>query len=99
MAIRLFLAFELPPNIKTEVAGISGEIKKSGLKASWVRPGNIHLTLVFLGDVNEEGIPGIISGIDDIANRYEPFDISLEGMGVFPDIRRPRVLWLGLNGE
>ena len=99
MAIRSFLAFELPPHIKKEVTGISGEVKKTGLKASWVKPGNIHLTLVFLGDINEENIPEIISGIDNVTGKYEPFNIALGGMGVFPDTKRPRVLWLGLKGE
>jgi RNA 2',3'-cyclic 3'-phosphodiesterase len=99
MAIRSFLAFELPPGIKKEVAGISGEVKKTGLRASWVKPGNIHLTVIFLGDVNEQDTPGIISSIDNVIGKYKPFDISLGRMGVFPDIRKPRVLWLGLNGE
>ncbi len=99
MAIRSFLAFELPPGIKQEVTRISGEIKRSGLEAGWVKPGNIHLTVVFLGDVNEKDIPDIISNIDNVTVKYESFGISLGGMGLFPDIRRPRVLWLGLDGE
>jgi 2'-5' RNA ligase len=99
MAIRSFLAFELPRDIKHEVFRISGEVKKSGLEAGWVRPGNIHLTVVFMGDVKEQDIPYIISAIDNITIKYEPFGISLGGMGLFPDIRRPRVLWLGLDGE
>ena len=99
MAIRSFLAFELPPDIKQEVTRISLEVKKSGLEAGWVKPGNIHLTMVFLGDVNEKDIPAVISSIDNVTVKYESFDISLGGMGLFPDIRRPRVLWLGLDGE
>lgn len=99
MAIRSFLAFDLPQGIKEEVTRISGGVKKSGLNASWVKPGNIHLTVVFMGDVNEKDIPGIIASIDNVAVQYEPFNISLGGMGLFPDIRRPRVIWLGLDGE
>ena len=99
MAIRSFLAFELPPDIKREVARISGEIKKSGLEAGWVKPGNIHLTIVFLGDVDEKDVPSIVSSIDNAVVKYESFDISLGGMGFFGDMRRPRVLWLGLDGE
>lgn len=99
MAIRSFLAFELPLEIKKEVTRISGAVKKSGLEAGWVKPDNIHLTVVFLGDVNEENIPGIISSVENVTNKYVHFDISLGGMGLFPDIKRPRVLWLGLNGD
>ncbi len=99
MAIRSFLAFELPPVIKQEVTRISGEVKKSGLEAGWVKPGNIHLTIVFLGDINEKDVPAVISCLDSAVVNYKPFDISLGGMGLFPDIRKPRVLWFGLNGE
>ncbi len=99
MGIRSFLAFELPPDIKKEVARISVEVKKSGIEAGWVKPDNIHLTVIFMGDVDEKDIPAIISGIDNTVGKYEPFRISLGGMGIFPDARKPRVLWLGLDGE
>lgn len=99
MGIRSFLAFELPPDIKKEVARISVEVKKSGIEAGWVKPGNIHLTVIFMGDVDEKDIPAIISGIDNTVGEYEPFKISLGGLGLFPDVRKPRVLWLGLGGE
>ena len=99
MAIRSFLAFELPPDIKKEVAKIADEVKKSGLAAGWVKPGNIHLTVIFMGDVEEKNISAIISSIDNVVNKYEPFDIALGGIGIFPGIKKPRVLWLGLNGE
>jgi 2'-5' RNA ligase len=99
MAIRSFLAFELPDKIKKEVTRISGEIKKTGLNAGWVKPGNIHLTVIFLGDIDEKDIPDIISSMDNMVVKHEPIDILLGGMGLFPDIRKPRVLWLGLNGE
>ena len=99
MEIRSFLAFELPPGIKSEVARISGEVKKSGLNAGWVKPGNIHLTVVFMGNINSDDVPVITSLIGNAVSSCKTFDISLGGMGLFPDIRRPRVIWLGLNGE
>ncbi len=99
MAIRSFLAFELPSNIMAEVKRIYGEVRKTGLEAGWVRPENIHLTVIFMGDVNEKEIDAIISSIDPIAPKYKPFDISLGRMGLFPGIKRPRTIWLGLNGD
>lgn len=99
MAIRSFLAFELPPDIRNEVKRFSTEVKKTGLNASWVKPDNIHLTIIFMGDVDEKDIPAIISAIDPIVSQYGIFDISLGGMGLFPNIKRPRVIWLGLNGD
>jgi len=67
MAIRSFLAFELPPDIKDEVTRISREVKKTGLNAGWAKPANIHLTVIFMGNVNEKDIPHIISKIDQVA--------------------------------
>ena len=99
MAIRSFLAFELPPEIKKEVTRISAKVKQTGLEAGWVKPDNIHLTVVFMGDIIEKDIPDIIPIIDNVTAGHKSFDISLGVMGLFPDIRRPRVLWLGLNGE
>lgn len=99
MAIRSFLAFELPHDIRNKVRTISGEVKNTGLNAGWVKPGNIHLTVIFMGNINEQDIPDIVSKIDNVIPRYKAFEISLGRMGLFPDIRRPRVMWLGLNGE
>lgn len=99
MAIRSFLAFELPPDIKREIDQISHEVRHLNLDAKWIKPENIHLTVIFMGNVNEEDIPHIIPAIDNVASQYMTFDISLGGMGLFPDIRRPRVIWLGLSGD
>lgn len=75
MAIRSFLAFELPNNISAEIKRISTEVKKTGLNAGWVKPGNIHLTVIFMGDVDEKDNPHIISSIDKVVCQYKPFDI------------------------
>jgi 2'-5' RNA ligase len=99
MGIRSFLAFELPQEIKNEVVRISAAAKNSGLDAGWVKPDNIHLTMVFLGDMAERDMPDILSSKDNAVKGTTPFEISLSGMGLFPDIRRPRVMWLGLNGD
>ena len=99
MAIRSFLAFELPHDVREKVTKISGEVKITGLNARWIKPGNIHLTVIFMGNMDEKDIPDIISAIDNVTCGYKTFDISLGGMGLFPDIRRPRVIWLGLNGD
>lgn len=99
MGIRSFLAFELPHDIKIEVARISTSVQKSGLDAGWLKPANIHLTMVFLGDMEARNMAAIIASIDNALTGTTPFEISLSGMGLFPDIRRPRVMWLGLNGD
>ncbi|NLA75129.1 MAG: RNA 2',3'-cyclic phosphodiesterase [Deltaproteobacteria bacterium] len=99
MGIRSFLAFELSEDIKNEIARISSAIKKTGLDAGWVKPGNIHLTMVFMGDMEEKNIPAIIASIDDAIKNSAPFEISMSNMGLFPDAARPRVMWIGLDTD
>ena len=99
MGIRSFLAFELPLRIKDRVGEISKELQQSRLPVRWVKVENIHLTIVFLGSVAEETIADIKLKVGSTAERFSAFQIKLNGVGVFPNWRRPRVFWIGLNGE
>ena len=99
MEIRSFLAFELPVDIKKTVVRALGEIGHSGLDARWVKAENIHLTVVFLGNIKTEDIEGIKEEVRNVCPEYGSFDIALKGVGCFPNKRRPRVLWLGLDGD
>ncbi len=99
MGIRSFLAFELPLRIKEQVGEISKELQQSRLPVRWVKVENIHLTIVFLGSVTEETIAGVMLKAGPIAERFSAFQIRLNSVGAFPNWRRPRVLWIGLDGE
>jgi len=99
MGIRSFLAFELPLRIKERVGQISNELRQSRLPVRWVKVDNIHLTIVFLGSVTEETIAGVKLKAGSITERFSAFPIRLNGVGAFPNLRRPRVLWMGLDGE
>jgi RNA 2',3'-cyclic 3'-phosphodiesterase len=99
MVIRSFLAFELPPDIKRTVTLISEDARRSKLNVRWVKVDNIHLTVVFMGNVREDDVPSIKEAIKTVCIESGPFDISLKGVGVFPNARRPRIIWLGLDGE
>jgi len=99
MEIRSFLAFELPPEIKSAVAQVSDSLRKSALDVRWVKVENIHLTIVFMGNTNTDHIHAIGHDIKKICSQYGSFDISIKGMGCFPNSRRPRVLWVGLDGD
>lgn len=99
MKIRSFLAFELPLEIKNTVARVSGELRQSSLNARWVKVDNIHLTVVFMGNIETEDIPAIARGVQEVCQTFGPFDLSLKGIGCFPSRRNPRVLWLGLDGD
>jgi len=99
MEIRSFLAFELPLEIKEIVNRVSGEVRKSSLDVKWVKPDNIHLTVVFLGNIHRDDINALGDEVQKVCLDYGPFNISLKGMGSFPNRRNPRVLWLGLDGD
>jgi 2'-5' RNA ligase len=95
--IRAFIAIELPESVRAAVAGAQARLKRAptGLKISWVKPGNVHLTLQFLGYVEEPAVAKIRSALDGVAGAHAPFEVRVAGAGAFPNERRPRVLWVG----
>jgi 2'-5' RNA ligase len=95
--IRSFLAFELTPDIKSMVKDISEDVRRTGLDLKLVKVDNIHLTVVFMGNIRSEDVRAIEKEAGDVCFGFEPFEIALKGLGVFPNTRRPRVLWLGLD--
>ena len=99
MKIRSFLAFELPLDIRTVVSRVSGEIRESTLDVRWITVDNIHLTVVFIGNIKAGDIPAIGTKIKKICLDYGPFGVSLKALGCFPNKRNPKVVWLGLDGE
>jgi 2'-5' RNA ligase len=99
MGIRSFLAFELPPEIREQIGEISRELRKSTLPARWVREENIHLTIVFLGSIEETVVEDLKESVGSVVQHFTGFTASLSRLGVFPNWRKPRVLWIGLEGD
>jgi len=99
MGIRSFLAFELPVEIREQIRVISKELKKTALPVRWVKADNIHLTILFLGSVDEDTIDDIEEKANLVVKGFSAFRIRLNAVGVFPHWRRPRVIWIGLNGD
>ena len=98
MAIRSFLAFELPVDIKRIIMTVSEDVRQLPLNVRWVNVDNIHITTVFMGDVQEEQIGPIQDVVKDVCQGYGPFSIAIKGLGIFGSRRNPRVLWIGLDG-
>ena len=98
MAIRSFLAFELPVDIKRIIMTVSEDVRQLPLNVRWVNVDNIHITTVFMGDVQEEQIGPIQDVVKDVCQGYGPFSIGIKGIGLFGSRRNPRVLWVGLDG-
>jgi len=95
--LRSFIAIELPDGVKSALAELRQELKKCKADIRWVKPDNIHLTLKFLGDTDEKIIGSIAEAVKTACIGYKKFTLEIKGVGVFPDIRAPRVLWAGIS--
>lgn len=93
--LRLFIAVELDPEIRERLAAIHECLPASTVR--WVRPENLHLTLKFLGEVPQERILQIREALERVAHQHSPLEFVLEGVGAFPDFKRPAVLWVGVS--
>ncbi len=97
--IRLFIALPLGHEVEKYLDKIIGELRSLTDAVKWVRPENIHLTVRFLGDTEEEQVPKIKTLLDKIASEHSAVSTSLSRLGGFPNLRRPRVLWAGIDGN
>jgi 2'-5' RNA ligase len=93
--MRTFIAIELPEEIKKQIEKLQAPLKRTRAYVSWVKPGNIHVTLKFLGEVPEEKIDDVFSATERAVEGIGSFGMSLKGTGGFPNLRRPRVIWIG----
>lgn len=97
--MRLFIAIELPGEIRQAIAGVQEELRKTGANAGWTRPEGVHLTLKFLGEVPENNVAGIPAALTGAVQGTGTLDLAVEGAGAFPNAKAPRVLWLGVTGD
>lgn len=96
--LRAFIAIEIPGEIKKQIASQTAELRRLvGRSVRWVTPENIHLTLKFLGDISSANIDFLTQTLNTEVGQFLPFEIFAEGLGAFPNLRRPRVIWIGLN--
>jgi len=78
---------------------IQAQLKKTDLNLRFVSPKNIHLTLKFLGDIKTESIEKIAEAMIEAGSLFSPIPLFAKGVGVFPGIKKPRVLWAGISGQ
>jgi 2'-5' RNA ligase len=94
---RTFIAIELPESVEIQLGSLIADLQAPGDGVRWVRPENIHLTLKFLGDVPSDKIPLVAEGVEEAASPAQPFVLVLSDLGTFPNLRRPRVIWVGVH--
>lgn len=93
---RTFIAIELADPVRERFEQLQRLLRPAGADVRWVRPDRAHLTLKFLGDATHEQIEAMQTALDEIAPTAAPFGVAFRGTGVFPNERRPRVLWVGI---
>jgi RNA 2',3'-cyclic 3'-phosphodiesterase len=97
--IRTYIAVEIPEIIAAGIGELQQGLNEYGFGIRWIRPENIHLTLKFLGDVQVDDIDNIFEAISRTVDGIASMPLKARGIGVFPGIRRPRVIWVGLAGQ
>lgn len=95
--MRTFLAIELPEQIRRKVDRFIGEEKKNRLPIKWVKFENLHITLKFLGEIDDKKKQEILPALEETGNNKRSFQMNLEGIGCFPHPGNPRVLWIGVK--
>lgn len=100
-SIRAFIALTLPSQVAETLAAVSQELapRVPDGAVKWVEPERIHLTLRFLGNTPVDRLDALGSALEAVAGIHNPFSLSLDRLGCFPNERRPRVIWVGLDGQ
>jgi len=95
--VRTFVAVQIPVEVQDRAGELINRLKVAPAKVKWVAPRHLHWTLKFLGDVDLREIPEVCDVVAQAVRGFAPFDIETRGAGTFPDLERPRTVWLGVG--
>ncbi len=95
--MRCFIAIDIPASIKEAIDNITGKLSRSSADIRWIPSKNVHLTLKFLGEVEDAVLPDIEKRISISCEAMGAFSINIRGIGAFPDFKHPNVLWMGID--
>jgi 2'-5' RNA ligase len=96
---RTFVALEIPDPLGAKLAKLQERLESEVPGVRWTTGRPYHLTLAFLGDVVQTDLSAVCGAVAEASAAFEPLDLELLGLGVFPNPARPRVLWVGVTGE
>ena len=95
--MRLFVAVNLPADERRRAWAAAAPLRAAHLPVRWVAEDAIHLTLRFLGEVEQDRVAGIQDGLGGAVRTARPFPVTIGGVGAFPSLDKPRVVWLGIE--
>jgi len=96
-SVRTFVAVEMPENIRRQFGEVESRLMKADAHVKWVEPHHIHITMKFLGEIDEDRLVDVFRGVEEGVRGLGPFEASLAGLGAFPNLKRPRVVWVGVD--
>ena len=96
--MRLFVALEIPSEVRENLAAMIAALQATSKEPRWVRPGNLHVTLKFLGEVQETKLDAVRTALAQIRSA-EPVALAFRGLGFFPSEKHPRVFWAGIEAS
>ena len=94
-SVRIFVSFDPPPEVRAGMLDFQRRLRARCTGVTWVRPELFHSTISFLGNIEEAILPALAREIALLALGTPSFEVSYEGLGTFPDARRPKVVWIG----
>lgn len=97
--IRAFIGVRIDPDMAQKISEIQSQLRRSLTGIRWIEKENLHFTLKFLGAVKEEKVASITEALEHALRSIPRFPIIGRGIGVFPDIRKAKILWAGLEGK
>jgi 2'-5' RNA ligase len=95
--LRTFIAIDLGKPVRDRVHALQELLAKSTSDVKWVEYDNLHISLLFLGEVEDREVPAVCRVVGDVALEQAAFALTIETAGCFPNPRRPRVLWIGVG--
>lgn len=94
--MRAFVAIDFDPGLKSAVGDLVRRLEATRADVRWTKAGGFHLTLMFLGEIDEAQSGRVMTALGEVVGRHRPFALRLQGTGAFPGERNPRVLWIGV---
>ncbi|MDB5306202.1 MAG: ligT [Gemmataceae bacterium] len=95
--IRTFIGVDIGDETRKKAAALQHQLARSGAGVKWVAPESMHVTVLFLGEVDDRDLLSVCRAVERVAEREPPFPLRVSGVGAFPTVRRPKVLWAGIT--
>ncbi len=95
--MRSFIAIKIPDLIVSPIVSLQKELQETAVPVRWVKPQNLHVTLLFLGNINPAAAKKVAVNLEAKARKFKPFSLNFNGTGTFPPRGKIRVVWVGIG--